>query len=85
MCAGTGSPTGPVTVTGMSCPWVAAARVAAEPSPPSTSGRLRTTAAGTTRRTPAVMASATSSADRLSVNPLGATTKRRSVVAMTYL
>jgi hypothetical protein len=31
------------------------------------------------------MASATSSADRLSVNPLGATTKRRSVVAMTYL
>ncbi len=75
-CAATGAPTGPVTVTGTSSPPVAAASAAAVPSPPSGTGNSSTWTPGMTRRTPAAIACATTSALRLSLNPLGATRMR---------
>ncbi|EOY47186.1 hypothetical protein SLI_2471 [Streptomyces lividans 1326] len=70
----TRSPTGPVAASATSRPPVADASATAVPSPPSTSGIRSISASGSTRRTPAAMASAAARADRDSLNPLGATT-----------
>src|SRR5699024_4393458 len=66
-------PTGPVTVSVCdTAPW-RCARISTVPSPPSGTGKVSTREPGSTRRMPAAIASATSIAERDSLNPEGAT------------
>ncbi|MNQ89024.1 hypothetical protein D3C85_1043180 [compost metagenome] len=68
-------PSGPVTILSRrSPPGVAASTASTVPSPPSAIGTHRILAAGMASRTPWAMASATSLADRLSLNESGAMT-----------
>ena len=73
-CARVGSPSGPSTRHSRRSPAVAASTASTVPSPPSASGRSNTSACGKTRRQPRAIASATSGADRLSLNESGAIT-----------
>src|SRR5690625_6669382 len=62
MVAGTGSPSGPATVTGSSSPPRAACTVAMRPSAPSDIGNVRTSVPGAVVSHPRAMAAATSTA-----------------------
>ncbi len=76
----TWSPTGPVAYSGDQPPaGRRRASATAVPSPPSTRGSGRFSASGSTRRTPAAMASAAAWADRDSLKPLGAGRRHCSV------